>query len=128
MKKLFAVVAASALFLTGCGSSGATNLGAADFQAKSAESGVVILDVRTGGEFMMGHIENAINIDVEGMTFEGDISSLDKNATYAVYCQSGRRSNIAVGKLKDAGFTKLFNLTNGIQDWQAAGLPLVNNE
>ena len=127
MKKLFAVVAASALFLTGCGSSGATNLGAAEFQKKSVESGVVILDVRTSGEFMMGHIENAINIDVEGMTFEGDITNLDKSATYAVYCQSGRRSNIAVGKLKDAGFTNLFNLTNGIQDWQAAGLPLVNN-
>jgi rhodanese-related sulfurtransferase len=127
MKKLFAVVAASALFLTGCGSSSATNLGAAEFQEKSVDSGVVILDVRTSGEFMMGHIENAINIDVEGMTFEGDIANLDKSATYAVYCQSGRRSNIAVGKLKDAGFTNLFNLTNGIQDWQAAGLPLVNN-
>jgi rhodanese-related sulfurtransferase len=127
MKKLFAVVVASALFLTGCGSSSATNLGAAEFQKKSVESGVVILDVRTSGEFMMGHIENAINIDVEGMTFEGDITNLDKSATYAVYCQSGRRSNIAVGKLKDAGFTNLFNLTNGIQDWQAAGLPLVNN-
>jgi rhodanese-related sulfurtransferase len=127
MKKLFAVVAASALFLTGCGSSAATNLGAADFQAKSAESGVVILDVRTGGEFMMGHIENAINIDVEGMTFDGDIAKLDKSATYAVYCHSGRRSGIAVGKMKDAGFTNLFNLTNGIQDWQAAGLPLVTN-
>jgi len=127
MKKLIAVVAASALFLTGCGSSAATNLGAADFQAKSAESGVVILDVRTGGEFMMGHIENAINIDVEGMTFDGDIAKLDKSATYAVYCHSGRRSGIAVGKMKDAGFKNLFNLTNGIQDWQAAGLPLVTN-
>jgi rhodanese-related sulfurtransferase len=127
MKKLFAVVAASALFLVGCGSSAATNLGAADFQAKSAESGVVILDVRTSGEFMMGHIENAINIDVEGMTFDGDIAKLDKNATYAVYCHSGRRSGIAVGKMKDAGFKNLFNLTNGIQEWQAAGLPLVTN-
>jgi rhodanese-related sulfurtransferase len=127
MKKLFAVVAVSALFLTGCGSSGATNLGAADFKAKSVESGVVILDVRTGGEFIMGHIENAINIDVEGMTFDGDIAKLDKSATYAVYCHSGRRSGIAVGKMKDAGFKNLFNLTNGIQDWQAAGLPLVTN-
>jgi rhodanese-related sulfurtransferase len=127
MRKLFAVVAASALLLTGCGSSVATNLGAADFQAKSAESGVVILDVRTGGEFMMGHIENAINIDVEGMTFDGDIAKLDKSATYAVYCHSGRRSGIAVGKMKDAGFKNLYNLTNGIQDWQAAGLPLVTN-
>jgi rhodanese-related sulfurtransferase len=127
MKKLFAVVAASALFLTGCGSSGTTNLGAVDFQAKAQEAGVVTIDVRTSGEFIGGHLENAINIDVEGMTFDGDIAKLDKSATYAVYCHSGRRSGIAVGKMKDAGFKNLFNLTNGIQDWQAAGLRLVTN-
>ena len=127
MKKVIAVLAASALFLTGCGESGATNLGAEDFQAKASEAGVVVLDVRTGGEFMTGHIANAVNIDVEGMTFDGDIKSLDKEATYAVYCHSGRRSVIAVNKLKDAGFKNLFNLTNGIQEWQGAGLPLVTN-
>ena len=127
MKKLFAVISTAALFLTGCGSAAATNLGATEFEKKTSEAGVVILDVRTAGEFSEGHIANAINIDVEGMTFEGDISKLDKTATYAVYCHSGRRSAIAVGKMKDAGFKNLFNLTNGIQDWQAAGLPLVNS-
>lgn len=127
MKKLITIIAASALLLTGCGSSAGTNLGAADFQKKISETGVVVLDVRTAGEFMGGHIANAINIDVEGMTFDGDISKLDKSATYAIYCHSGRRSGIALGKMKDAGFNNLFNLTNGIQDWQAAGLPLVNN-
>ena len=60
------------------------------------------------------------------MTFDGDIAKLDKSKTYAVYCHSGRRSGIAVGKMADAGFTKLFNLDGGIQVWQAAGLPLVN--
>lgn len=127
MKKLIAVLIGSALLLTGCGSSAATNLGAADFSKKVTEPGVVTLDVRTAGEFLAGHIQGAINIDVEGMTFDGDIAKLDKTKTYAVYCHSGRRSGIAVGKMKDAGFTKLFNLQNGIQDWQAAGLPLVTN-
>ena len=49
MKKLFAVVAASTLFLTGCGGTGATNLSATEFQKKISEPGVVILDVRTAG-------------------------------------------------------------------------------
>ena len=127
MKKLFAVVAASTLFLTGCGVTGATNLSATEFQKKISEPGVVVLDVRTAGEFMGGHIAKAINIDVEGMTFDGDIAKLDKSATYAVYCHSGRRSGIAVGKMKEAGFKNLFNLTNGVLDWQGAGLPLVSN-
>jgi rhodanese-related sulfurtransferase len=127
MKKLFAVVAASALFLTGCGSAGATNLGAADFQAKAQEAGVVTLDVRTSGEFIGGHLENAINIDVEAMNFDSEIAKLDKNTTYAVYCRSGRRSQVAVDRMKDAGFTKLFNLNAGVEDWISAGLPLVTN-
>ncbi len=122
-----AVLAASALFLSGCGSSDSTNLGAQEFQAKASEPGVVVLDVRTGGEYAAGHIANAINIDVEGMTFDGDIKSLDKDAKYAVYCQSGRRSVNAIKKLQDAGFTNLFNLKNGILDWQGAGLPVVTN-
>jgi rhodanese-related sulfurtransferase len=86
-----------------------------------------VLDVRTGGEYAAGHIANAINIDVEGMTFDGDIKSLDKDAKYAVYCQSGRRSVNAIKKLQDAGFKNLFNLEKGILDWQGAGLPVVTN-
>ncbi len=127
MKKVMAVLAASALFLSGCGSNDSTNLGAQEFQAKASEPGVVVLDVRTGGEYAAGHIANAINIDVEGMTFDGDIKNLDKDAKYAVYCQSGRRSVNAIKKLQDAGFTNLFNLKNGILDWQGAGLPVVTN-
>jgi rhodanese-related sulfurtransferase len=127
VKKVIAVLAASALFLTGCGSSDTTNLGAQEFQAKASEPGVIVLDVRTGGEYAAGHIANAINIDVEGMTFDDEIKSLDKDAKYAVYCQSGRRSVNAIKKLQDAGFTNLFNLKNGILDWQGAGLPVVTN-
>ena len=125
MKKLIAVIFASTLALTSCGGSAATNLGTSDFQQKVQDAGVVVLDVRTAGEYYTGHIKGAINIDVEGMTFDGDIAQLDKNKTYAVYCHSGRRSGIAVGKMADAGFTKLFNLDGGVQAWQAAGLPLV---
>jgi rhodanese-related sulfurtransferase len=65
-----------------------------------------------------------VNIDVEGMQFDSEISRLDKNATYAVYCHSGRRSGIATGKMADAGFTHLYNLDGGIAAWAAAGLPV----
>jgi rhodanese-related sulfurtransferase len=126
MKKLIAVIFASTLALTSCGGEAAAiDLNPTDFQAKAQEAGVVLLDVRTSGEFAAGHIEGAINIDVEGMTFEGEIASLDKSKTYAIYCQSGRRSRIAVETMNEAGFTKLFNLDEGIGSWQAAGLPVV---
>lgn len=126
MKKIIAVIFASTLALTSCGgSAAAVDLNPTEFQAKAKEAGVVLLDVRSAGEFYAGHIEGAINIDVEGMTFEGEIASLDKSKTYAIYCQSGRRSRIAVETMNKAGFTKLFNLDQGIGSWQAAGLPVV---
>lgn len=125
-KTLSAIISASLLVLTACSSGGgATNLGSEDFAKKIAEPGIVILDVRTSGEFYAGHIEGAINIDVEGMQFDADIAKLDKTKTYAVYCHTGRRSGIAVGKMSDAGFTSLFNLSSGITDWQSKGLPVV---
>lgn len=126
MKKLIAVIFASTLALTSCGGeAAAVDLNPADFQTKAQEAGVILLDVRTAGEFAAGHLEGAINIDVEGMTFEGEIASLDNTKTYAIYCQSGRRSRIAVETMNKAGFTKLFNLDEGIGSWQAAGLPVV---
>jgi rhodanese-related sulfurtransferase len=125
MKKLFAVLAASTFFLTGCGGEATGGLGAQDFQAKTQEAGVVTLDVRTPGEFVSGHLVNALNIDVEGATFDAEVSKLDKYATYAVYCRSGRRSAVAIDRMKSAGFTNLVNMNAGILEWQAAGLPLV---
>lgn len=129
MKKLFAIFAVSTLFLSGCGSnsSASTNLGAQEFQAKTQESGVITLDVRTPGEFVSGHLVNALNIDVESGQFDAEIAKLDKSATYAVYCRSGRRSQVAIDRMKNAGFTNLFNLNAGVQEWAAAGLPLVTN-
>ena len=122
MKKIIAAVFASALLLSGCSSnSAATDLGAADFVAQSQAAGVVIIDVRTAGEFNEGHIINAINIDVESMQFDAEIAALDKDVTYALYCRSGNRSSIAAGKMSDAGFTRILNAQVGFIDLLGAG-------
>jgi|UniRef100_UPI00404996BA rhodanese-related sulfurtransferase len=128
MKKVVTLIIASALILTSCSStSSATNLDSAEFAGKIVETDVVTLDVRTAGEFMAGHINGAINIDVEGNTFDAEIANLDKSKTYSVYCQSGRRSLIAVDKMATAGFASLFNLENGIANWSTNGWPVVTS-
>ena len=128
MKKVIAMLA-SVLLLAGCASgvTGVTNMNVEDFSKKTAESGVVTLDVRTQGEFMTGHIQDAQNIDFESGSFESQIESLDKNGTYAVYCRSGNRSGQAVKVMQDAGFKNIYNLDGGVIDWANSGLPLVNN-
>jgi len=122
-----AIVVAGVLILTGCSTSkGAiTNLNVKEFSAKTQEAGIVTIDVRTAGEFSQGHIAGAMNIDVEASTFQNEVSKLDKTKTYAVYCQSGRRSGIATAQMEKIGFTHLFNLQNGISDWMAQGMPMV---
>ena len=99
-----------------------TNLSVEDFATKVSDSSVVVLDVRTAGEFQEGHIQNAINIDYEGLNFEGEVNKLDKTKTYAVYCRSGRRSGLATEVLAKNGFASIFNLNGGVIDWQAAQL------
>ena len=127
MKKIVALIA-SALLLAGCSSSpSAIDLSVTEFSAKTAESGVVTLDVRTPGEFAEGHIEGARLIDFQSGNFENEIATLDKNATYAVYCRSGNRSGQAVKVMQDAGFTNVFNMNGGVIEWANAGLPLVRN-
>ena len=127
MKKLIALIG-SILLLAGCSSSSsAIDLSVTEFSSKAAEAGVITLDVRTPGEFAEGHIEGAQLIDFQSGNFENEISSLDKNATYAVYCRSGNRSGQAVKVMHDAGFHNVYNLNGGVIDWANAGLPLVRN-
>ena len=128
MKKVIAfTIVPMLLLLSACGGSSVkvNNLDANAFASDIKNPGVVVLDVRTAGEFASGHIENAINIDVESSDFDSQIAELDKKVEYAVYCHSGRRSGIASDKMAKSGFEKVTNLNGGIQAWQSAGFPLV---
>jgi len=106
-----------ALFtLTSCSSgrsASITNVDAPTFISTISDPSVQIIDVRSSGEFFSGHLARALNIDVESGGFDAGIANLDKNATYAIYCRSGRRSTIAAGKMADAGFTSIVNLSSG---------------
>ena len=90
-----------------------TNVDATTFISTIADPAVQIIDVRSSGEFYSGHLAGALNIDVESGSFEAGIADLDKNATYALYCRSGRRSTIAAVKMAEAGFTNIINFNQG---------------
>ena len=125
MKKVVAALFVSALFLTGCSSTSASvsNLGATEFLEKASTQDVVLIDVRTPGEFAEGNIVNALNIDVQSSSFDSQIAQLDPTKTYALYCRSGNRSGIAAEKMANAGFTSIYNATVGFTDLAAAGAP-----
>jgi len=41
-----------------------------------------------------------------------------------VYCQSGRRSNIAAETLADLGYLHVYNVSGSMNAWLAAGFPV----
>ena len=48
----------------------------------------------------------------------------DKNAKVVLYCRSGRMSAIAAEELVKLGYTNIWNLKDGMLDWEQAGYPL----
>jgi rhodanese-related sulfurtransferase len=79
---------------------------------------LIILDVRTPEEYFEGHIENAINLDVNSTTFATEITKLNKESEYLVYCRSGNRSLVASELMKKSGFKNIFNMEGGFTAWR----------
>ena len=100
-------------------------VGVPDFADVIASPDVTIVDVRTPEEFAQGHIEGAVNIPVEYADFTDQVSQLDANGTYAVYCRSGNRSQTAIDQMSGVGINGIYELESGTNGWAAAGQPLV---
>ncbi|WP_353810099.1 rhodanese-like domain-containing protein [Agromyces sp. SYSU T00194] len=85
----------------------------------------VVIDVRTPEEYAAGHLDGAVNIDVQSSGFDAAIAELDPEGSYVVYCRSGNRSAAAIDRMEAAGFTDLVN-AGGLQDAaDATGIPIV---
>lgn len=101
---------------TGAGS--VDNLTSEEFQEYlAATDGARLIDVRTPFEFQMGHIPNADLIDISDPTFPERIQELDRDTPYFLYCRSGSRSFHAAAFMVELGFSRIFNLRDGIIAW-----------
>jgi rhodanese-related sulfurtransferase len=117
------LVVLAAIAIAGCGSAAGAAVQKVDAAKAVGMLGThVVIDVRTPSEFAAGHLAGAQNIDVEATDFGSRIASLDKKASYLVYCRSGRRSAIAAAQMAAAGFTSIVD--GGAMDaLVAAGAP-----
>lgn len=86
---------------------------------------VIVIDVRTPAEFASGHLEGAVNIDVQSPDFEAQIAQLDPAGSYFVYCRSGNRSGQAIDRMSSLGFTDLTNGGSVESASAATGIPVV---
>ncbi|MDR2000281.1 MAG: rhodanese-like domain-containing protein [Zoogloeaceae bacterium] len=84
----------------------------------------LVVDVRETSEWSTGHIPNARHAAFGQLAKH--LSELEKykEKPVIVCCASGNRSANACGTLQRAGFTRVFNLSGGINAWTSAGLPV----
>jgi phage shock protein E len=92
------------------------------FASLARKEGTVLLDVRTVEEFDQGHLPGARNLDATSPTFHEQLQGMDRNATYAIYCCTGKRSAATLEFMKEAGFTDVSDLDGGYTLWVREGM------
>ena len=89
-------------------------------ELSKTDNTIQLLDVRTPEEFEAGYINNAMNINFFNDDFITQATSkLDINKPVYLYCKVGGRSGKASKKLKEAGFTKVYDLKGGFDKWKS---------
>ncbi len=76
----------------------------------SSDENAKLIDVRTIAEFNEGHLDSAINIEVDNIDKIKTYSLIHKDTPLIVYCRSGQRSSKAKMKLEELGYTKVYDL------------------
>lgn len=85
---------------------------------------VVVLDVREPDEWAAGHLEGAVHIPLGSLAQR--VGELDPQAETVVMCHLGGRSARATAWLASQGH-HVVNLQGGIEAWEAAGRPIVQD-
>lgn len=121
MKRIFPLMLAMLLVLTGCGSTAVENT----YQQITQEEAknmmdtqeAIVLDVREQDEFDTGHIPGAVLLPVGTITKDTAADVIPElDSVVLVYCRSGNRSKKASQALVDLGYTGIYEF-GGINTW-----------
>ena len=97
-----------------------------DVQEKfNPANGFTLLDVREGDEWEQGHLDKAIFLPRGFLEVKADKTLTDKQQPVVVYCAGGVRSALAAKTLKDLGYTKVYSMAGGFNEWKNNGFPFV---
>eukprot|EP00475_Leptophrys_vorax_P003424 TRINITY_DN12026_c0_g1_i1.p1 TRINITY_DN12026_c0_g1~~TRINITY_DN12026_c0_g1_i1.p1 ORF type:complete len:146 (+),score=14.11 TRINITY_DN12026_c0_g1_i1:139-576(+) len=97
------------------------------------DGGHTLLDVRTEGEFAERHVAGSVNVPV--MTGDPHKGNAEKRPDFldtikakfnpesplVVTCGAGRRAEVAVTDLVEAGFKNVIHLEGGLKAWKNEG-------
>ena len=104
-----------ALFLAACSGADSAEAPKPISQTLEAQAwqmikgGAIVLDVRTPGEFSVGHIDGAVNIPYTDLRQRRSELGDDTERGVVLYCRTGHRARIAEKTLHSLGFEKTLN-------------------
>ena len=81
------------------------------------KQGCIVIDVRSPQEYKEGHIQGTISIPEYDILRDINKYVKSKNEEIVVCCQSGYRSKKAQKELQKQGYTNVFNLYNGFENY-----------
>lgn len=85
---------------------------------------IIIIDIRPYEDYKKEHIPKAENLDYDGHEFQKKVEKLDKQKKYLIYCKSGVRGGYFMEKMKDSGFSDVYNILGGFIGWKLSKLPI----
>ncbi len=90
-----------------------------------SKKGFILIDVRSPEEHQAGVIPGTdLNIDFREIQARHREIGAQLDEHIVVYCQSGRRSNIAAETLADLGYRHVYNVSGSMNAWVEAGFPV----
>lgn len=91
---------------------------------RAGASGLVVVDVRSPGEFAAAHIRGSYNLPLDALPEVASQLGGLRDETVALVCRTGARASQAETILRNAGLESARVLAGGIEGWEQAGLPL----
>ena len=136
----FTLAAAAALLmsLAGCAQESGPTLAAPDAWAQAQAGQLTLVDIRRPDEWKQtGVAQGALEVNMAHPQGEsGFVKQLeaelggDRNAPIALICRTGNRTTHMQKVLQEAGFTRVFNIREGMvgsdagPGWRERGLPI----
>ncbi len=86
---------------------------------------LTIVDIRERDEWVQGHVPGARFVPRGFLELRIEEIQPDRDAPIVVYCAGGVRSLLGARDLKAMGYTNVFSMRGGFNQWKNSGLPFV---